>query len=130
MSDAPRNPESRWFGDTEVDPTEKTHRVHDVFTSVAQRYDLMNDLMSGGVHRLWKAQFVAAIRPRPGEVLLDVAGGTGDIAFRFLDRAGPTGRAIICDLTEGMVAVGRDRAIDRGRVGPILHMVGNAESLP
>jgi demethylmenaquinone methyltransferase/2-methoxy-6-polyprenyl-1,4-benzoquinol methylase len=130
MSDAPHNPESRWFGDTEVDPTEKTHRVHGVFSSVAQRYDLMNDLMSGGIHRLWKAQLIAAIRPRSGEVLLDVAGGTGDIAFRFLDRAGPTGRAIICDLTEGMVAVGRDRAIDRGRVGPILHMVGNAESLP
>lgn len=135
MSDAPRNPESRWFGDTEVDPTEKTHRVHGVFTSVARRYDLMNDLMSGGIHRLWKAQLISAIRPRPGEVLLDVAGGTGDIAFRFLDRAGvdSTGqgaRAIICDLTEGMVAVGRDRAIDSGRVGPILHMVGNAESLP
>lgn len=127
---AARNPEGRWFGDRPVDPAEKTDRVHDVFTSVARRYDLMNDLMSGGIHRLWKSAFIDAIRPRPGETLLDVAGGTGDIAFRFLDRTGPTGKALICDLTEGMVAVGRDRAIDRGRIAGIGHVVGNAESLP
>ncbi len=127
---AERNPEERWFGDRPVAPGEKTARVHDVFTSVARRYDLMNDLMSGGIHRLWKAAFLDAIRPRPGETLLDVAGGTGDIAFGFLDRAGPTSKALICDLTEGMVAVGRDRAIDRGRVTGLGHVVGNAECLP
>jgi demethylmenaquinone methyltransferase/2-methoxy-6-polyprenyl-1,4-benzoquinol methylase len=128
------NPEAGWFGDEPVDPGAKTGRVRDVFTSVARRYDLMNDLMSGGVHRLWKAAFIDAIRPRPGEVLLDVAGGTGDIAFRFLERAraqgGAPARALICDLTEGMVAVGRDRAIDHGLVSGIGHVVGNAESLP
>jgi demethylmenaquinone methyltransferase/2-methoxy-6-polyprenyl-1,4-benzoquinol methylase len=134
MTTAHPNPEAAWFGDEPVDPGEKTARVQDVFSSVARRYDLMNDLMSGGVHRLWKAAFIDAVRPRPGELLLDVAGGTGDIAFRFLERAraqpGPAARALICDLTEGMVAVGRDRAIDRGIVAGIGHVVGNAESLP
>ena len=125
MSDAPRNPESRWFGDTEVDPTEKTHRVHDVFTSVAQRYDLMNDLMSGGVHRLWKAQFIAAIRPRPGEILLDVAGGTGDIAFRMV----PSGAAItVADINPEMLGVGVERAAQRGIDG-LVWTEANAETL-
>src|SRR6056297_265122 len=79
-----RNPESAWFGTRRVAPAEKTAAVHDVFTSVARRYDLMNDLMSGGLHRVWKDRFVAATRPRPGQTLLDVAGGTGDIARRWL----------------------------------------------
>jgi demethylmenaquinone methyltransferase/2-methoxy-6-polyprenyl-1,4-benzoquinol methylase len=124
------NPESQWFGDRAIDPAEKTARVRGVFDSVARRYDLMNDLMSGGLHRLWKARLMASIRPRAGERLLDVAGGTGDIAFGFLRAAGAGATAMICDLTPGMVAVGRDRAIDRGLIRGIAHVAGNAEELP
>src|SRR5512135_2191590 len=124
------DPESRWFGYRPVEPEQKTALVRGVFASVASRYDVMNDLMSGGVHRLWKARFIEAVRPRPGERLLDVAGGTGDIALRFLARAGEGASAVICDLSPEMVAVGRDRAIDRGRVTGLFHVVGNAESLP
>src|SRR5512135_3397110 len=124
------DPESRWFGYRPVEPEQKTALVRGVFASVASRYDVMNDLMSGGVHRLWKARFIEAVRPRPGERLLDVAGGTGDIALRFLARAGEGASAVICDLSPEMVAVGRDRAIDRGRVAGLHHVVGNAESLP
>ena len=126
----PPNPEARWFGYREVDPGEKTGLVRDVFDRVARRYDLMNDLMSGGVHRLWKDQLIAAIRPRPGATLLDVAGGTGDISFRYLDRAGPAARAIVCDINESMLRVGRDRAIDRGLVSGIEWACGDAEALP
>ena len=129
-SDAPAGPESRWFGERAVEPDEKTDLVRGVFSSVASRYDLMNDLMSGGIHRIWKSRFIAAIRPRPGERLLDVAGGTGDISMKFLAAAGQGAGATICDLSEDMVRVGRDRAIDRGRVAGLDFVVGNAESLP
>jgi demethylmenaquinone methyltransferase/2-methoxy-6-polyprenyl-1,4-benzoquinol methylase len=128
--DAPSGPESSWFGDREVDPDEKTGLVRGVFSSVAGRYDLMNDLMSGGIHRLWKSRLIGMIQPRPGEQLLDVAGGTGDIATRFLAAAGQGAAAAICDLSEDMIRVGRDRAIDRGRVAGLDFVVGNAESLP
>lgn len=120
------------FGYRTVDAAEKPGLVRGVFTSVAARYDLMNDLMSGGVHRLWKASLIDELRPRAGQHLLDVAGGTGDIAFRFLDALGPGagGRVTVCDLTEGMVAVGRDRAVDRGRLAGIDWTVGDAQALP
>ena len=152
MSETPRltgrarpGDESGWFGFRPVAPGQKTPLVRGVFTSVATRYDLMNDLMSGGIHRLWKAELIAMIRPRPGQRLLDVAGGTGDIAVRFLEaaNAGPgsgpdlgsdpgqaPAHAVVCDLTPGMVAVGRDRAIDRGLVGVLDHVVGDAAQLP
>ena len=123
------NREAGWFGDTEVAPDDKTRRVHDVFDSVARRYDIMNDLMSGGIHRAWKARFVNQVKPRAGEWLLDVAGGTGDIAFRLKDRA-LEARVTICDLTEAMVRVGRDRALDQGLVKGLDVLVGNAETLP
>ena len=97
---------------------------------VASRYDLMNDLMSGGIHRLWKAYLIDRLYPRPGQTLLDIAGGTGDIAARFLDRAGADAQAIVCDINESMVATGRDRAIDRGRIDGIDWVVGDAERLP
>ena len=129
-ADPASGPESRWFGDQAVEPDEKTALVRGVFSSVATRYDLMNDLMSGGIHRLWKARLIAAIRPRPGERLLDVAGGTGDISVKFLAAAGQGAAATICDLSEEMIRVGRDRAIDRGRVAGLDFVVGNAESLP
>lgn len=129
-SDTSTGPESRWFGERAVEPDEKTDLVRGVFSSVATRYDLMNDLMSGGIHRLWKSRLIASIRPRPGERLLDVAGGTGDISIKFLAAAGQGAAATICDLSEDMVRVGRDRAIDRGRVAGLDFLVGNAESLP
>ena len=130
-----QNPESHWFGFREVAPAERSAKVRGVFSNVARRYDIMNDLMSGGVHRLWKQVFVRAVRLRSGERVLDVAGGTGDIARRL--HAATDGRAqvVVCDVSEPMVNVGRDRAIDRGIApglsdGGIAHVVGNAESLP
>jgi demethylmenaquinone methyltransferase/2-methoxy-6-polyprenyl-1,4-benzoquinol methylase len=111
-----------------VDPREKAGMVRQVFDSVAGRYDLMNDLMSGGIHRLWKAALIEMIRPRPGMVLLDVAGGTGDIAFRFLDAGG--GSVHVCDINESMLRVGRDRAIDRGTLENIDWITGDAMALP
>lgn len=125
-----QNPESRWFGEKQVEADEKTRLVRGVFDSVAKKYDLMNDLMSGGVHRLWKDRFVRMIRPRPGDHHLDVAGGTGDIAFRLRKAAGPGARITICDLDENMLGVGRDRAIDRGWLGDFDWVAGNAEALP
>ena len=119
-----------WFGFQRVETSEKPHLVRDVFERVAGRYDLMNDLMSGGIHRLWKAALIDWLAPRPGQLLLDVAGGTGDIARRFLARAGANARVVICDLTPAMLAVGRDRAIDRGIVSGIDWVAGDAQSLP
>ena len=118
------------FGFTRVPERAREELVRGVFDSVARRYDLMNDLMSGGVHRLWKAAFVDTLAPRPGMHLLDVAGGTGDIAFRFLDRVRGDGRVTVCDINEAMLGVGRDRAIDRGIVAGIDWLCGNAEALP
>jgi demethylmenaquinone methyltransferase/2-methoxy-6-polyprenyl-1,4-benzoquinol methylase len=123
------------FGYREVDPSEKPGLVRGVFDSVAGRYDLMNDLMSGGVHRLWKRSMIDWLHPRPGQHLIDVAGGTGDIAFRFLDRASRgqgegTARVSVVDLTPAMLEVGRDRAIDRGILQGVDWVAGDAESLP
>lgn len=115
------------FGFREVSPDEKPKLVQDVFESVASRYDLMNDLMSGGVHRLWKSALMDRLKPARDMHLLDVAGGTGDIAFRFLERGG--GKVTVCDLTEGMVRVGRDRALDKGILRNIDWMVGDAQNL-
>jgi len=116
------------FGYRTVDAAEKPGLVRGVFTSVAARYDLMNDLMSGGIHRLWKASLIDELKPNGRMHLLDVAGGTGDVAFRFLEAGG--GHVTVCDLTESMVAVGRDRAIDRGRLSGVDWTVGDAQALP
>ncbi len=137
-SAAGRDPEARWFGYRPVDPAEKAPLVRGVFGRVARRYDLMNDLMSGGVHRVWKAELIRMMQPRPGLRLLDVAGGTGDIAMRFLDaastgeagEAGHGASAVICDVSPAMLAVGRDRAIDGGRIAGLAFVVGDAERLP
>ncbi len=118
------------FGFRDVDAGEKPRLVRGVFASVAGRYDLMNDLMSGGVHRLWKAAFVARLAPRPGMHVLDVAGGTGDIARRVLARTRGGARVTVCDASVAMLEVGRDRAIDRGRLGGIDWLCGEAEALP
>jgi demethylmenaquinone methyltransferase/2-methoxy-6-polyprenyl-1,4-benzoquinol methylase len=121
------------FGYRDVPAAEKARLVGAVFDSVAPRYDLMNDLMSAGIHRLWKAALVDRLNPRPGEVLLDVAGGTGDVACRALDRIAAkhgAGLAIVCDANRAMLAVGRDRALDQGRLSGIEWVAGDAENLP
>lgn len=117
------------FGNREVAEDQKSGLVHGVFTSVAGRYDLMNDLMSAGIHRLWKDAMMDWLAPRSGQRLLDVAGGTGDIAFRFLNRAqGST--AVCCDMTEGMLDEGKRRA-DAAKLADRLEwVVGDAMALP
>jgi demethylmenaquinone methyltransferase/2-methoxy-6-polyprenyl-1,4-benzoquinol methylase len=117
------------FGFREVGEDEKTRLVREVFDHVAGRYDLMNDLMSGGIHRRWKAELIDRLKPRPNEILLDVAGGTGDIARRFLRRA-KSGQVIVCDINAAMVSAGRDRALDDGILNGITWLVGDAEDLP
>ena len=125
------NPEKDWFGEQPVTPDQKTEKVIGVFDSVADKYDLMNDLMSGGVHRLWKDAFVRRIRPKPGLSYLDVAGGTGDIAFRIRRRTGPNAKIALCDLNTERRAVGRDRAADKGYTEKDFEWItGNAEALP
>jgi demethylmenaquinone methyltransferase/2-methoxy-6-polyprenyl-1,4-benzoquinol methylase len=99
------------FGDRLVSPEEKTRRVGEVFSSVARRYDLMNDLMSGGMHRLWKDRFVARVKPRAGEAILDMAGGTGDVAFRLARRGA---RVTVADINDDMLEVGKQRAERQG----------------
>ncbi len=113
------------FGHEDVEPQEKTRRVGAVFSSVASSYDLMNDLMSGGQHRLWKQAFVRRVSPRAGEAILDMAGGTGDIAFR-LARAGAA--VTVADINPEMLAVGRERAGERGIEG-LRWAEQNAETL-
>jgi len=117
------------FGYRRVKAEEKAQLVRQVFDSVADRYDLMNDLMSGGVHRLWKAALVDRLAPRPGQTLLDVAGGTGDVARRLLARARQA-TVIVCDINETMLHHGRDRAIDAGHLDGISWICGDAEALP
>jgi demethylmenaquinone methyltransferase/2-methoxy-6-polyprenyl-1,4-benzoquinol methylase len=117
------------FGFRSVPRGEKRRMVRDVFDSVARRYDLMNDLMSAGVHRLWKDVLIDRLRPRDGMRLLDVAGGTGDVAFRVLKRA-PGAAVTVCDINPSMLAVGRGRALDRGLVHGVHWVCGDAEALP
>ena len=118
------------FGYRDVRAGEKQGLVRGVFSNVARSYDLMNDLMSVGVHRLWKDAFVEQLNPRPGWTVLDVAGGTGDIAFRVRKRTGEDGRVVVCDLTPDMLEVGRDRAVDKGYLSGIDWVAGDAMSLP
>lgn len=149
-----KNPESTQFGTRDVEPDEKTALVRGVFDSVADNYDIMNDVMSGGVHRIWKNHLIRRIRPKAGLHYLDVAGGTGDIAFRINDkinardkdarrspatlseekRSAPATlsatKITLCDLNWDMLRVGRDRAIDRGNLDVFDWVTGNAETLP
>ena len=116
------------FGFRRVKRGEKAGLVRGVFDSVAQRYDLMNDLMSLGVHRLWKRMFLTALDPRPRDTLLDLAGGTGDISFGWLAAGG--GPALLSDINESMLAVAQDRALQRAVVGSLSLLVADAERLP
>ncbi len=120
------------FGYRDVPLGDKQTLVNEVFHSVAKRYDLMNDLMSGGVHRLWKEAMVTALNPPRGPAsfaLLDVAGGTGDISFRAAGAAGPGFTATVCDINAEMLAVGRERAISRHLEHQVTFVEGNAEAL-
>ncbi len=116
------------FGYQQVDETEKAQRVGGVFSSVAAKYDLMNDLMSGGLHRLWKAFTVAQSGVREGQRVLDVAGGSGDLAREFSRRAGASGEVWLTDINRAMLEVGRDRMLDRGCLLPVAQC--DAERLP
>jgi demethylmenaquinone methyltransferase / 2-methoxy-6-polyprenyl-1,4-benzoquinol methylase len=113
------------FGYEEVSPDEKTRRVRGVFSSVASKYDIMNDAMSGGLHRLWKDQFVRRVNPRSGEDILDMAGGTGDIAFRMAERGA---NVTVADINPDMLSVGMDRAVKRG-LDTLVWSEQNAERL-
>jgi demethylmenaquinone methyltransferase/2-methoxy-6-polyprenyl-1,4-benzoquinol methylase len=117
------------FGFRTVDETEKAGMVHGVFTNVASRYDVMNDVMSGGIHRLWKDAMMDWLAPRDGQRLLDVAGGTGDIAFRFLKRA-PGATATVLDMTESMLIEGQKRAEATQVAQKLDWVVGDAMALP
>jgi demethylmenaquinone methyltransferase / 2-methoxy-6-polyprenyl-1,4-benzoquinol methylase len=121
------------FGFRHVPLEDKQGLVDDVFDRVARRYDLMNDLMSAGLHRAWKEALVTAANPPRGErpfALLDVAGGTGDIAFRVIDAGGGNTRATVCDVNAQMLAVGRERALERELDAHVSFVEGNAEALP
>lgn len=124
-----QNPESTQFGEKEVTPDEKTGLVRGVFDSVADNYDIMNDFMSGGLHRVWKDSFVRRIRPKSNMTFLDVAGGTGDIAFRIKKKA-PGADITVFDLNPNMLDVGRDRAVDKGWLNQFDWVTGNAAALP
>jgi demethylmenaquinone methyltransferase / 2-methoxy-6-polyprenyl-1,4-benzoquinol methylase len=117
------------FGYQDIPEAEKAGRVRGVFGSVASRYDVMNDVMSMGIHRVWKDAMMDWLAPRAGQRLLDVAGGTGDIAFRFLKRAG-SGHATVLDLTEPMLVEGRKRAEAERLAGSLDWVVGDAMALP
>ncbi len=118
------------FGFTDVPVEEKASMVRGVFDSVAENYDLMNDLMSAGVHRLWKTAMIDWLMPRPGQHLLDVAGGTGDIAFKFMDRLKGDGKVTVLDINHAMLSVGQDRALDQGRLSGFDWVNGDAMALP
>ena len=120
--------EKTHFGYQEVGTEEKSRRVRGVFDSVVGKYDLMNDLMSVGLHRLWKRFTVEISGMGPGKRVLDVAGGTADLARLFADRVGPTGRVVLTDINAAMLHAGRDRLIDDGRIVPAVQC--NAEALP
>ena len=119
---------STHFGFETVDENDKARRVRGVFDSVASKYDIMNDLMSGGLHRAWKAYTVMVANLKEGDQVLDIAGGTGDLSLAFAKKVGTTGRVVHTDINEAMLRVGRDRLTDKGILLPTV--VCDAEKLP
>ncbi|CAN1723839.1 Ubiquinone/menaquinone biosynthesis C-methyltransferase UbiE [Hyphomicrobium sp. 1Nfss2.1] len=133
MSEPSADDTSRTFGFRRIEETERQGLVNRVFASVAERYDLMNDLMSGGLHRLWKRDLIGTLNPPRGDQpfhLLDVAGGTGDISLRYARASGPNAVATLCDISPEMIAVGERRVADAGLQNRISFKEGNAEELP
>jgi len=124
------NPEAEWFGFRRVSPADKAGLVGRVFSSVAGNYDIMNDLMSGGLHRLWKDTLVRHMNPRAGQTLLDVAGGTGDIALRCHRQTRGQAKIIVCDINPAMLEQGKAKALDHGVLSGLEWVTGNAEALP
>jgi len=118
------------FGYQQVPEDQKVRMVGGVFDSVASRYDLMNDLMSGGVHRIWKRVAIELSGVRPGQQVLDVAGGTGDLTLRFAREVGPSGRVVLSDINAAMLGTGRDRLLDEGVCGNVDFALADAEALP
>ncbi len=118
------------FGYQEVDRDAKANMVADVFHSVASRYDLMNDLMSGGIHRIWKRFTIELSGVRRGHAVLDIAGGTGDLAARFAELVGPEGRVVLADINESMLKVGRDKLLDHGLLDNLEFVQADAQCLP
>ncbi len=128
MSDNQKN--TTHFGYQEVPVDEKVNRVADVFHSVAAKYDVMNDLMSGGIHRIWKRITIESSGARPGHKVLDIAGGTGDLTRRFAQIVGQSGKVVLADINDSMLKVGRDKLIDKGVAGNVEYVQANAECLP
>jgi demethylmenaquinone methyltransferase / 2-methoxy-6-polyprenyl-1,4-benzoquinol methylase len=118
------------FGFEQVAVEKKAERVAEVFHSVAAKYDLMNDLMSGGIHRLWKRFTIEASAVRAGHKVLDIAGGTGDLSYQFARLVGPQGQVVLADINASMLKVGRDRLIDRGIAGNLQVAQADAQYLP
>ncbi len=123
-------PDTVDFGYERVARDAKATRVRAVFDSVASNYDVMNDLMSFGVHRLWKRFLLSQTGLRPGQAALDVAGGTGDLSIGMARQVGPTGRVVLSDINEAMLSHGRDRLLDAGVAGNVEFVLANAECLP
>ena len=122
--------QSTHFGFTKVPLSEKSERVAEVFHSVAERYDIMNDLMSLGTHRIMKQMAANATRARPGHNILDLAGGTGDLAILLSEYVGPEGQVFICDINGSMLTQGRDKLLDRGVIGNVRFVQADGEQLP
>jgi demethylmenaquinone methyltransferase/2-methoxy-6-polyprenyl-1,4-benzoquinol methylase len=122
--------ETTHFGFKDVPVDEKVEHVRGVFDSVAQRYDIMNDLMSAGLHRLWKRHTIDQAAARPGHHVLDLAGGTGDLAIKFARQVGPTGHVVLADINAAMLREGRRRLVDAGIAGNVTIAQVNAEDLP
>lgn len=122
--------ETTHFGFETVNKNQKESLVRGVFDSVASRYDVMNDLMSAGIHRLWKRFTIELSAARPGQTILDIAGGTGDLAARFSQLVGADGQVILADINAAMLEVGRDRLIDKGATGNIEVVQADAQALP
>ncbi len=126
----PSDKKTTHFGYTDVPIAEKADRVAEVFASVANKYDLMNDLMSFGLHRLWKRYTIGQAAIRPNQAVLDIAGGTGDLAKEFVKQVGKQGRVVLADINEQMLAQGRERLTNEGLVGNISYVQADAEYLP
>lgn len=133
MNDPRQTPEQEkttHFGFQDVPESQKADKVAEVFHSVAAKYDLMNDVLSGGLHRLWKRFTIELSGVRPGNRVLDIAGGTGDLTRKFSSLVGPTGAVVLADINDSMLKVGRDRLLDKGVAGNVQFVQADAEALP